>query len=50
MQDICKMYRRYNGKRKNATDFSWARYKAKILLDKESIRLGKEFMRKYRTI
>ncbi|NPA27812.1 MAG: lytic murein transglycosylase [Epsilonproteobacteria bacterium] len=37
---------RYNGKRKNATDFSWARYKDKIFID-ESIELGKEFMRKY---
>ena len=37
---------RYNGKLKNATDYSWHRYKSKILIP-ESIELGKNFMRKY---
>jgi len=39
---------RYNGKRKNATDYSWHRYKNKILIP-ESITLGKNFMAKYAT-
>ncbi len=37
---------RYNGKLKGATDFSWSRYKRKILI-KDSINLGKNFMKKY---
>ncbi len=37
---------RYNGKIKNATDYSWARYKAKIFIP-QSIALGKEFMHQY---
>jgi len=37
---------RYNGTIKNATDYSWARYKSKILIP-ESIELGKRFMNKY---
>ena len=37
---------RYNGKLKHATDFSWHRYKSKILIP-ESIALGKKFMRDY---
>jgi len=37
---------RYNGTIKNATDYSWARYKSKILIP-ESVELGKEFMNKY---
>jgi len=37
---------RYNGKLKNATDFSWQRYKAKILIP-QSIKLGKNFMKKF---
>jgi membrane-bound lytic murein transglycosylase B len=39
---------RYNGTIKNGTDFSWARYKRKILIP-ESIELGKEFMKRYKT-
>jgi len=39
---------RYQGHRKvGATDYSWHRYKSKILIP-ESIALGKRFMRKYR--
>ena len=39
---------RYTGKRKiGATDFSWHRYKSKILI-KESIDLGVEFMKKWK--
>ncbi len=38
---------RYNGKIKNATDYSWARYKAKIFIP-QSIALGKHFMQKYK--
>ena len=37
---------RYNGKLKNATDYSWHRYKSKILIP-ESIELGKNFMQEY---
>jgi membrane-bound lytic murein transglycosylase B len=37
---------RYDGRVKNATDYSWRRYKSKILIP-ESIELGKEFMQKY---
>ena len=37
---------RYNGKLKGATDYSWQRYKQKILIP-ESINLGKNFMKKY---
>jgi len=37
---------RYNGTIRNATDYSWARYKRKILIP-ESIELGKNFMKKY---
>ncbi len=37
---------RYNGKLKHATDYSWHRYKSKILIP-ESIELGKNFMQKY---
>ena len=37
---------RYNGKRKNATDYSWARYKSKILIP-QSIELGRNFLKKY---
>jgi len=37
---------RYNGTIKNATDYSWARYKSKILIP-ESVELGKNFMKKY---
>ena len=37
---------RYNGKLKHATDYSWHRYKSKILIP-DSIELGKEFMKKY---
>jgi len=36
---------RYDGRLKNATDHSWSRYKAKILIP-ESVALGKAFMRK----
>ncbi len=40
---------RYQGRYKvGNTDFSWSRYKRKILLERESILLGKNFMRKYR--
>lgn len=39
---------RYNGRLKNATDYSWHRYKSKILIP-ESIELGKEFMKTYAT-
>jgi len=43
-----KTLARYQGKRKvGATDFSWHRYKSKILIP-ESITLGKRFMRRYR--
>ena len=39
---------RYQGKRKvGSTDFSWHRYKSKILIPK-SVALGKQFMKKYR--
>jgi len=41
-----KVLERYNGTLKNATDYSWARYKAKILVP-QSIKLGKNFMIKY---
>jgi membrane-bound lytic murein transglycosylase B len=37
---------RYNGKLKNATDFSWQRYKSKILIP-QSFKLGRKFMKKY---
>ncbi len=37
---------RYNGRLKHATDYSWHRYKNKILIP-ESIQLGKNFMKKY---
>ena len=37
---------RYNGHLKNATDYSWHRYKNKILIP-QSIELGKDFMQKY---
>jgi len=37
---------RYNGTLHGATDYSWSRYKAKILIP-QSIELGKNFMRKY---
>ncbi len=37
--------RRYDGRLKNATDYSWKRYKRKILID-ESVELGREFMKK----
>jgi membrane-bound lytic murein transglycosylase B len=37
---------RYNGKLKGATDFSWARYKSKILAE-DSIELGRRFMKRY---
>jgi len=37
---------RYNGTIKNATDYSWARYKSKILIN-QSVDLGRDFMRKY---
>ena len=37
---------RYNGTLHGATDYSWHRYKSKILIP-ESIDLGKNFMRKY---
>jgi len=37
---------RYNGTLHNATDYSWSRYKAKILIP-ESVELGKNFMQKY---
>jgi len=37
---------RYNGKLKHATDYSWHRYKNKILIP-QSIELGKNFMKKY---
>jgi len=37
---------RYNGVRKHATDYSWHRYKSKILIP-ESIELGKNFMQEY---
>ena len=39
---------RYNGTLKNATDYSWRRYKSKILIP-QSIELGREFMQKYAT-
>ena len=39
---------RYNGRLKHATDYSWHRYKNKILIP-ESIELGKNFMRRYAT-
>jgi len=39
---------RYNGTIKGATDYSWARYKSKILIP-QSVELGKDFMRKYAT-
>jgi len=43
-----KTLARYRGKRKvGATDFSWHRYKSKILIP-ESIALGKRFMHRYR--
>ncbi len=43
-----KTLTRYQGKRKvGATDFSWHRYKSKILIP-ESIALGRKFMRRYR--
>ncbi len=39
---------RYQGKHKvGATDFSWHRYKSKILIP-ESVALGRQFMKKYR--
>ncbi len=39
---------RYQGRYKvGNTDFSWSRYKRKILLEPSSITLGKRFMRKY---
>ena len=37
---------RYNGTLKHATDYSWHRYKNKILIP-QSIELGKNFMQKY---
>ncbi len=37
---------RYNGRLKGATDYSWHRYKNKILIP-ESIELGRNFMEKY---
>jgi len=37
---------RYNGRVKNATDYSWHRYKSKILIP-QSITLGKNFMQQY---
>ena len=37
---------RYNGTTKGATDYSWARYKRKILIP-QSVELGREFMQKY---
>ncbi len=44
-----KTLARYQGKRKvGATDFSWHRYKSKILIP-ESIALGRKFMKRYRT-
>jgi len=43
-----KTLARYQGRHKvGSTDFSWERYKSKILVV-ESIRLGREFMSKYR--
>ncbi len=36
---------RYNGTLKGATDYSWSRYKRKILIP-ESIELGRQFMKK----
>ena len=43
-----KTLARYQGKRKvGATDFSWHRYKSKILIP-ESVALGKKFMHRYR--
>jgi membrane-bound lytic murein transglycosylase B len=40
---------RYQGKYKvGNTDYSWSRYKSKIILDPSSIALGKKFMRKNR--
>ncbi len=43
-----KTLSRYQGKRKvGSTDYSWHRYKSKILIP-ESVALGKKFMRKYR--
>jgi len=43
-----KTLARYQGKHKvGATDFSWHRYKSKILIP-DSIALGKRFMRRYR--
>jgi len=39
---------RYRGRQKvGNTDYSWSRYKNKILLAPDSIRLGREFMRRY---
>ncbi len=43
MQDVLN---RYNGTVKGATDYSWHRYKSKILIN-ESVDLGKDFMQKY---
>ena len=44
-----KTLSRYQGKYKvGSTDYSWSRYKSKIILDPSSIALGKKFMRKYR--
>jgi membrane-bound lytic murein transglycosylase B len=41
--------KRYQGRYKvGSTDFSWSRYKSKILIDRSSISLGKRFMRRYR--
>jgi membrane-bound lytic murein transglycosylase B len=37
---------RYNGTTKSATDYSWSRYKRKILIP-QSVQLGKNFMKKY---
>ena len=43
-----KTLARYQGRHKvGATDFSWHRYKSKILIP-ESVALGKKFMRRYR--
>ena len=44
-----KTLARYQGRYKvGNTDYSWSRYKSKILLDPNSISLGKQFMQKYR--
>ncbi len=44
-----KTLARYQGKRKvGSTDYSWHRYKSKILIP-ESITLGRKFMKRYRT-